>query len=135
MQPNTSVFGGGDCGGLVAKSCLTLATPWTARLLYPPGKNTGVGCHFLLQGIFPTQDSNRDLLILYRLSYKGSPVNLSVYLSIYVYIFEEVGLQQLDKSAHPELWAGRRQPAATRGALMGWQPPGLTLGRPVSGAQ
>ena len=29
-----------------------------ARLLCPwefPGKNTGVGCHFLLQGIFPTQ--------------------------------------------------------------------------------
>ena len=24
-----------------------------------PGKNTGVGCHFLLQGIFPTQGLNR----------------------------------------------------------------------------
>ena len=23
-----------------------------------PGKNTGVGCHFLLQGIFPAQGSN-----------------------------------------------------------------------------
>ena len=23
-----------------------------------PGKNTGVGCHALLQGIFPTQGSN-----------------------------------------------------------------------------
>ena len=32
-----------------------------ARLLGPwnfPGKNTGVGCHFLLQGIFPTQELN-----------------------------------------------------------------------------
>ena len=32
---------------------------WLARLLSPwdfPGKNTGGGCHFLLQGIFPTQD-------------------------------------------------------------------------------
>ena len=27
-----------------------------------PGKNTGVGCHFLLQGIFPTQGWNRHLL-------------------------------------------------------------------------
>ena len=27
-----------------------------------PGKNTGVCCHFLLQGIFPTQDSNLRLL-------------------------------------------------------------------------
>ena len=31
------------------------------RLCYPwdsPGKNTGVGCHFLLQGIFPTEGLN-----------------------------------------------------------------------------
>ena len=26
-----------------------------------PGKNTGVVCHFLLQGIFPTQGSNQGL--------------------------------------------------------------------------
>ena len=35
------------------------------RLLYPwdsPGKNAGVGCHFLLQGIFPTQGLNMHLL-------------------------------------------------------------------------
>ena len=41
-----------------------------------PGKNTRVGCHFLLQGIFPTQGSNPCLLhcrqTLYRLSHKGS---------------------------------------------------------------
>ena len=40
------------------------ATPWTTRLLHPwdsPGKNTGVGCHFLLQEIFPTQELNRGL--------------------------------------------------------------------------
>ena len=40
--------------------------------------NTGVGCHFLLQGIFPTQGSNPGLShcrqMLYRLSHKGSPV-------------------------------------------------------------
>ena len=38
-----------------------------ARLLCPwnlPGKNTRVGCHFLLQGIFPTQKSNPHLLHL-----------------------------------------------------------------------
>ena len=29
-----------------------------------PGKNTGVDCHFLLQGIFPTQGSNTHLLYL-----------------------------------------------------------------------
>ena len=32
-----------------------------ARLLCP-GKNTGVGCHFLLQGIFPIQGLNSHLL-------------------------------------------------------------------------
>ena len=35
-----------------------------ARFLCPwdsPGKNTGVGCYFLLQGIFPTQGSNPSL--------------------------------------------------------------------------
>ena len=43
------------------------ATVWTvsARLLCPwdsPGKNTGVGCHALLQGIFLTQGLNLCLL-------------------------------------------------------------------------
>ena len=58
------------------------ATPWTVactRLLCPwdfLGKSTGVGCHFLLQGIFPTQGSNPGLphcrQMLYRLSHQGS---------------------------------------------------------------
>ena len=44
----------------------------------PPGKpmNTGVGSLSLLQGIFPTEESNQGLLccrqILYQLSYQGS---------------------------------------------------------------
>jgi len=41
------------------------------------GQNTGVGSLSLLQGVFPTQGSNRGLLhcrqILYQLSYQGSP--------------------------------------------------------------
>ena len=48
----------------LVRLCVTL---WTvpARLLCPwdsPGKNTGVSCHALLQGIFPTQGSNLGLL-------------------------------------------------------------------------
>ena len=43
------------------------------------GKITGVGCHSLLQGIFPTQGSNPGLLycrlIVYSLSHQGSPAN------------------------------------------------------------
>ena len=51
-----------------------------ARLLCPwnfPGKNTGVGCHALLQRIFPTPGSNPGLLhyrqILCHLSHQESP--------------------------------------------------------------
>ena len=73
----------------VTQSCGLFATPWTAahaaedRLLCPqnsPGKNTGVGCRALLQGIFPTQRSNpypQHLLhrsqVFYPLSHLGSP--------------------------------------------------------------
>ena len=43
-------------------------TPWTAVHQAPlwesPIKNTGECCHFLLQGIFPTQGSNPCLLCL-----------------------------------------------------------------------
>ena len=45
----------------------------------PPGKpmSTGVGSLSLLQGIFPTQESNKGLLycrhVLYQLSYQGTP--------------------------------------------------------------
>ena len=45
------------------------AIPWTVAHQAPlnmefPGKNTGMGSHFLLQGIFPTQGSNPRLLDL-----------------------------------------------------------------------
>ena len=46
-----------------------------------PAKNTGVGCHFLLQGIFPAQESNPPLLWLLHqqvesllLSHQESPI-------------------------------------------------------------
>ena len=51
-------------------SCVQLfVTLWTVAHQDPrpqdsPGKNTGVGCHTLLQGIFPTQGSNPCLLCL-----------------------------------------------------------------------
>ena len=52
---------------LHAQPCPTLRPPGLqpTRLLCPwnsPGKNTGVGCHFLLQGIFLTQGLNLPLL-------------------------------------------------------------------------
>ena len=74
---------------LVTKSRLTLLRPHglePTRLLRPwdfSGKNTAVGKHFLLQGIFLTQGSNLHLLlgrrILYHLSYQGSPLYVYYY--------------------------------------------------------
>ena len=45
---------------LVAQSGLTLCNPmdWNLCPWDSPSKNTGVGLHSLLQGIFPTQESN-----------------------------------------------------------------------------
>ena len=68
---------------LVTQLCLTL---YDSTNCSPPGssvhgsslgKNTGVACHALLQGIFPTQGFNPGLpncrQILYHLSHQGSP--------------------------------------------------------------
>ena len=66
---------------LVAQSCLIVCNsmncspPGSLELSSPwnyPGKNTRVGNHSLLQGVFPTKGSNPGLLcrqILYHLSY------------------------------------------------------------------
>ena len=45
-----------------AKCIRLFVTPWTVACQAPlsmefTGKNTGIGCYFLLQGIFPTQGS------------------------------------------------------------------------------
>ena len=66
----------------VVQSCLTFCDPmdYNPPASSVPGdspsKNTGVGCHSLLQGIFPTQVLNPGLLhcrkILYCLSHQGS---------------------------------------------------------------
>ena len=68
---------------LVTQSCPTLCNPMDYS---PPGssvhgdstgKNNRVGCHALLQGIFPTQRSNPGFphcrQVLYCLSHQGSP--------------------------------------------------------------
>ena len=40
-----------------------------------PGKNTGVGCHFFLQGIFPTQGLNLRLLCLLHWQVNSLPLS------------------------------------------------------------
>ena len=66
---------------LVTQSCPTLrnridcSLPGSSSMEFCRG-DTGVGCHFLLQGIFLTQGLNPNLLhcrqILYHLNYQGS---------------------------------------------------------------
>ena len=68
---------------LVVQSCPTLcdtmdcSLPGSSVHRDSPGKNTGVGCHDLLKGIFLTQGSNTSVphcrLILHHLSHQGSP--------------------------------------------------------------
>ena len=73
---------------LAAQSCPTLCDPMDCS---PPdssvhgnslGKNTGVGCHSLLQGILPTQGSNPGLLqcrqMLYHLSHQRMQHNHAI---------------------------------------------------------
>ena len=79
---------------LLLFSCKVVSDPlwphglWPSRLLCPwdsPGKNTGVGCHFLLQGIFQTQGLNPCLLHWQSdslsLSHQGSPQSKNIMLS------------------------------------------------------
>ena len=57
---------------------------YPARLLHPwdfPGKNTGVGCHFLLQGIFLSQGWNAHLVHCSRLYHRSHQGTLE-----YIYI-------------------------------------------------
>ena len=71
------------CVCLVTQSCPTFydrmdcSPPGSSVHGDSAGQNTGVGCHVLLQRIFPTQSSNPGLphcrQILYHLSLQGSP--------------------------------------------------------------
>ena len=69
IKPMALVIRAYDCAKLF-QSCSTLCNPvdYTAyqdplsMARSSPGKNTGVGCHALLQGMFPTQGLNLHLL-------------------------------------------------------------------------
>ena len=84
------------------------ATLWTISatlgcLRASPGENTGVGCHFLLWGIFLTQGSKLDLLhrgqILYHPSHQGSyTVGFSL---VILYI---VSIVYICLSQSPRVW-------------------------------
>ena len=72
---------------------------WPGRLVCPwdfPGKNTAVGSHFLLQGIFPTQGSNPRLWGLLNWRVDSSPLHhLGSLWVVYAYVFVNVYLYVL----------------------------------------
>ena len=103
---------------LVAQLCPTLCDPMD----YSPSgfsvhgilqKNTGVGSHFLLWGIFPTQGSNPGLLhckqILYHPSHQGSPLKEMIH----------VRMSPTGVSGDPFHQGKAREPGALRPACWG----------------
>ena len=77
---------------------------WPNRLLCPwnsLGKNSRVGGHSLLQGIFPTQGSNLDHMHyrqnFNRLSHQRSPMNLYIYPYMLYIIYRCIYINMLPK--------------------------------------
>ena len=106
------------CSG--AQSCLTLCDPVACQAPLPwdfPGKNTGVGCHFLLQVMFLTQGSNphRVHLLLWQvdslpLRHLGSPIN-QLFFFFFGCTTQHVGSQFLTLEAQNlNHWTAREVP-------------------------
>ena len=95
---------------LVTQSCPTLCDPMdcspSGSFVHgdSPGKNTGVACHALLQGIFPTQGWNPGLLhcrqILYCLSHQGGPFANAIWGPIFFLVGSEVDHRGLPPNPH-----------------------------------
>ena len=124
----------------VAQSCLTLCDPMDycspGSVVHgdSPGKKTGVGCHALLQGIFPTQGLNPGLLHcrwIHQLSHKSvfTPIpkksnakECSNYHRIVpishtskvIFKILQARLQQYKNRALPDIQAGFRKGRGTR---------------------
>ena len=94
-------------------------------------KNTGVGCHFLLQGILPTQELNSGLLhcrhcrqILYWLSYVvSSHLCVFVFMRVCIYNIMYIynGHIYISDSVWPHRWQPTRLPRL-------WDSPGKNTG-------
>ena len=83
----------------------SLLCPWDL-----PGKNTGVGCHFLFQGIFLTQGSNPSLLCpLHRqadslpMSHLGNPLVYIILVNSFLPLYS-IPLHEKYHSIFPFQW-------------------------------
>ena len=116
---------------LVTQLCPTLCSPTdfslpgsSVRGIFP-GKNTGVGCHFLLQGIFPTQGLNLRLLprllhctqTLLLLCHWQSPTHLRIVSKIPIRLISvwkrAVSVNQSFRSKELSSWVTIYFPAST----------------------
>ena len=102
MNQHVSIWEMKSVSGSVMSDSLRPQGLQLSRLPCPwdfPGKNTGVGCYFLLQGVFPTQGQNPGLLhcrqIPYCLSHQGSP---SKRRPLQFYVTEVEYLRNMDSS-------------------------------------
>ena len=125
QQPRKSL----SCGLWLNRSVVSdSVTPQTA----PPGKDTGVGCHSLLQGIFPTQGLNPGHLhcrrILYRPSHQGTSLWISNcgHITLELIFLENTSL--LEKEMYPKVQISDEIPCwgqhVGEGHLSGRFPPG-----------
>ena len=72
----------------------SLFCPWNS-----PGKNTGVGCHFLLQGVFLIWGSNPHLL--YLLHWQASSLTTSIIKTCYKWGKKKTWNLRLEYGCHP----------------------------------
>jgi len=82
---------------------------FATRLLRPwdfPGKSTGMGCHFLLQRIFPTQRLIPGLpccrQMLYRLSHQGS-------IPLCITFIQKVDITKISGWQCQKIWGGAKK--------------------------
>ena len=98
---------GGGGGGLVAQACRHFVTPWTVAHQAPLStgfsKDTAVGCHFLLQGIFLTQGSNLGLLHCRQMLHNPSQKPLSS-------LTRDQTQALIVKATGPKNWTARELP-------------------------
>ena len=93
------------CAWSVTQSCPIFCDSMSYSPWGFPGKNTGVGCHILLQGIFLTQGSNPHHLHLLQwqvyslpLSHLGSPIGqICTYIHSFSIVFLYKSLQSIEE--------------------------------------
>ena len=75
-------------------ACTDCSLPISSVRGFNPDRNIGVGCHFLLQGLFLTQGSNLSLLRLLNWQEHSSPLSLEalprICAQFYAYVYVPV---------------------------------------------